>query len=123
MPLLPLQRCSAKWRIIFHPISNGGVSVFFSRRAETALSALGLGQFGDLLDLHVQHRRDDHLGDAHAALDDEILLAVVDHDDLHFALLTSVVKQLCREDSFIFCKESILVSFIAPKILQNGPIV
>lgn len=61
-------------------------------RAEATLATLGFIKAVHLNDLHVQHRGDHHLGDAHAALDDEILLAVVDHQDLDLAVFISVAK-------------------------------
>ena len=59
-------------------------------RAETSGTAHGLGHFADFGHAHLRHRRNHHLGNPHAAGDDEIVLAEIDQQHLHFAAIVAV---------------------------------
>lgn len=59
-------------------------------RTEAACTAHGLGHFADFGHTHLRYRRNHHLGNPHAAGDDEILLAEIDQQHLHFAAIVAV---------------------------------
>lgn len=59
-------------------------------RTEAACTAHGLGHFADFGHAHLRYRRNHHLGNPHAAGDDEILLTEIDQQHLHFAAIVAV---------------------------------
>ncbi len=68
---------------------DGSVSSH-ARRAEPAAAAFRFGGLPDLDHPHLRHRCDHHLGDAHAAFDEEFLFAEIDQQDLHLAAIVAV---------------------------------
>src|SRR5438270_13242559 len=61
-----------------------------SRRAEAAGAAPALGQHGELVEGDAADRRDDELGDALAALDDDGVAAEIGQDDVNLAAIIGV---------------------------------
>src|SRR5258706_14546811 len=61
-----------------------------TRMAETTVAALGPIQIVHFDDLHHRHRYDEHLGDAHPALDDEFFAPEVDQRHLDLAAVVGV---------------------------------
>lgn len=59
-------------------------------RPKSAGTALGRACLGDFSHAHLCHRCYDHLGDAHAASNGEILLAEIDEQNLDFAAVIAV---------------------------------
>src|SRR5215211_3715889 len=57
---------------------------------ESLLPSRRLVEFLHLVDFHLRHGRDQHLRDAHAALDDERLLPVIDQWHLYFAAVVRI---------------------------------
>ena len=58
--------------------------------SEAAAAALGVGQFLHLDDFGLLASGNDHLGNALAVVDDEVLIAEVDEDDAYFASVVGV---------------------------------
>src|SRR3989338_6183580 len=65
-------------------------SILDPRMAEAADRTRRLFQFGHDLDLGSHHFLEHELRQAHAALDDEVLLAVVDQDETHHPAVVTV---------------------------------
>ena len=77
--------------ILPSPIGEGlGVRLLFPRVSEAAGATLGVGELLHLYYLGLLVAGDDHLGDAFAVGDDEVLLREVDEDDAHLAAVVGV---------------------------------
>src|SRR5687768_6536773 len=72
------------------PGNDGELVPKSPRRTEAALSASRGGKLGRDVNAHWLDPRDDKLGNAVAAPDDEGLIAEIDHDDLHLAAIIGI---------------------------------
>lgn len=82
--------CFKRGDVDSYQCRRGRKAVLNTRRTEAAGAAQGLGHFTDFGNKYLRHRCYHHLGNPHAAGDDEILLAEIDQQNLHLATVIAI---------------------------------